>query len=72
MARETDRKREKGRLWRGIHSLRVQVGLMILLSYLIPVGLLGFFTGNFLLRSLERKTEAAVTSSGGSGAGCHL
>ena len=63
MARETDRKLGKGRLWRGIHSLRVQVGLMILLSYLIPVGLLGFFTGNFLLRSLERKTEAAVTSS---------
>ena len=63
MAKETDRKQAKGRLWRWIHSLRVQVGLMTLLSYLIPVVLLGFFTGNFLLRSLERKTESAVTSS---------
>jgi hypothetical protein len=63
MARETDRKREKGRLWRGIHSLRVQVGLMVLLSYLVPVVLLGFFTGSILLNRLEEKTEAAVTSS---------
>ena len=45
-----------------IHSLRMQVGLMVLLSYLIPVALLGMFTGNILLGSLERKTEAAVTS----------
>ena len=63
MSKETERKRANGRLWRGLNSLRVQVGLMILLSYLIPVALLGIFTGNILLGSLEQKTEAAVTSS---------
>ena len=47
----------------GMNSLRVQVGLMVLLSYLLPVLLLGVFTGNILMRSLERKTEAAVASS---------
>ncbi len=61
MAKETERKR--GGFWKGIHSLRVQVGLIVLLSYLVPVMLLGVFTGNILLGSLERKTGAAVTSS---------
>lgn len=63
MAKEKDRERTMGGLRNRVHSLRVQVGLMILLSYLIPVALLGFFTGNILLGSLEDKTEAAVTSS---------
>ena len=63
MARKKDRERTKGGLRNRVNSLRVQVGLMILLSYLIPVALLGFFTGNILLGSLEEKTEAAVTSS---------
>ena len=63
MAKEKDRERTMGGLRNRVHSLRVQVGLMILLSYLIPVVLLGFFTGNILLGSLEDKTEAAVTSS---------
>ena len=61
MAKDTERKR--GRFLRGIHSLSTQVGLMILLSYLVPVALLGVFTGTILMNSLERKTEAAVTSS---------
>ena len=63
MAKEKARKQEKGRFRNRVHSLRVQVGLMVLLSYLIPVALLGFFTGNILLGSLEEKTESAVTSS---------
>ncbi len=49
--------------WRGkIHSLRVQVGLMILISYLIPMILLGAFSGILLLRGIKDKTEAAITS----------
>lgn len=49
--------------WRGkIHSLRVQVGLMILISYLIPMILLGAFSGILLLRGIQDKTEAAITS----------
>ena len=63
MAKEAKPKRASGRLRHGMNSLRVQVGLMVLLSYLLPVLLLGVFTGNILMRSLERKTEAAVTSS---------
>ena len=63
MAKEKERKREKGWLRNRVYSLRVQVGLMVLLSYLIPVALLGFFTGSILLGRLEEKTEAAVTSS---------
>ena len=63
MAKETKGKREGSRFRRGIHSLSTQVGLMILLSYLVPVALLGVFAGNILMNSLERKTEAAVTSS---------
>ena len=63
MEREKERKRTKGWLRRGIHSLRMQVSLIVLLSYLFPVALLGFFTGSILLGTLERKTEAAVTSS---------
>ena len=63
MAKEKERKREKDRLRNWVYSLRVQVGLMVLLSYLIPVALLGFFTGSILLGRLEEKTEAAVTSS---------
>ncbi len=63
MAKEKDRERAGGGFRNRVNSLRVQVGLMILLSYLIPVALLGFFTGSILLGSLEEKTEAAVTSS---------
>jgi len=44
------------------HSLRAQVGLIVLLSYLIPVVLLGVFMGSMLLHALEKQTRAAVTS----------
>ena len=63
MAKETDRKAAWSRFGQRFHSLRVQVGSIVLLSYLIPVILLGVFTGTILLHSLEEKTEAAVTSS---------
>ena len=57
------KRRRTGGLRNGMNSLRVQVGLMVLLSYLLPVLLLGVLTGNILMHSLERKTEAAVASS---------
>ena len=34
-------------------SLRAQLSLIVLLSYLLPVLLLGVFTGSLLLRRLE-------------------
>ena len=55
-------KRRKGRLGGRFRSLRVQVGLMILVSFLIPVILLGIFTGILLLRGIKDKTGAAITS----------
>ena len=62
MGKDTGRKTKK-RLFGGIrHSLRAQIGLIVLLSYLTPVVLLGVFTGGFLLKRLENQTRAAVTS----------
>ena len=62
MGKDTGRKTKK-RLFGGIrHSLRAQIGLIVLLSYLTPVVLLGIFTGGFLLKRLENQTRAAVTS----------
>lgn len=43
-------------------SLRAQLGLIVLLSYLLPVLLLGVFSGSLLLRKLESQTRAAITS----------
>lgn len=43
-------------------SLRAQLGLIVLLSYLLPVLLLGVFTGSLLLHKLEDQTRTAVTS----------
>ena len=62
MAKDREKEPKRGKIRARIQSLRVQLGLMILLSYLVPVGLLGVFTGNILLNSLEKKTEAALTS----------
>ena len=62
MGKDTGSKTKK-RLFGGIrHSLRAQIGLIVLLSYLTPVVLLGVFTGSFLLKRLENQTRAAVTS----------
>ena len=44
------------------NSLRAQLGLIVLLSYLLPVLLLGVFTGSLLLHKLEEQTQTAVTS----------
>ena len=43
-------------------SLRAQLSVIVLLSYLLPVLLLGVFTGSLLLHRLEDQTRAAVTS----------
>ena len=43
-------------------SLRAQLSLIVLLSYLLPVLLLGVFTGSLLLHRLEEQTRTAVTS----------
>ena len=43
-------------------SLRAQLSLIVLLSYLLPVLLLGVFTGSLLLHRLEDQTRSAVTS----------
>ena len=44
------------------HSLRAQIGLIVLLSYLLPVILLGSFAGRSLLNELEAKTRSAITA----------
>ncbi len=60
---ETAGRQQKKRLFGQIRqSLRAQVGLIVLLSYLLPVLLLGVFTGSLLLHRLEDQTRAAVTS----------
>ena len=62
MGKDTGRKTTK-RLFGGIrHSLRAQIGLIVLLSYLIPVVLLGGFAGRRLLNELETKTRSAITA----------
>ena len=62
MGKDTGR-RPKIRLFGRIRqSLRAQLSLIVLLSYLIPVLLLGVFTGSLLLHRLEDQTRAAVTS----------
>ncbi len=62
MGKDYSRKTRK-RLFGGVrHSLRAQIGLIVLLSYLTPVVLLGVFTGSFLMKRLENQTRAAVTS----------
>ena len=62
MGKDTGR-RPKIRLFGRIRqSLRAQLSLIVLLSYLLPVLLLGVFTGSLLLHRLEDQTRAAVTS----------
>lgn len=62
MGKDTGRKTKK-RLFGSIrHSLRAQIGLIVLLSYLTPVVLLGVFTGGFMMKRLENQTRMAVTS----------
>ena len=63
MAKATDGKKTTGGLLRRLNSLRVQVGSIVLISYLVPALLLGIFTGAILLPRLEEKTRSAVSSS---------
>ena len=63
MAKAKEGKKASGGFFRRLNSLRNQVGAIVVLSYLIPVLLLGTFTGTILLRGLEEKTRSAVSSS---------
>ena len=62
MGKDTGRQAKKGAFGRIRQSLRAQLGLIVLLSYLIPVVLLGVFTGSLLLHRLEDQTRAAISS----------
>ena len=62
MGKDTGRQPKKSRLPRIRNSLRAQVGLIVLLSYLLPVLLLGVFTGSLLLHKLEDQTQTAIAS----------
>ena len=62
MGKDQGRKTGAGLGARFQHSLRAQLGLIVLLCYLIPVVLLGVFTGSLLLHRLEDQTRAALTS----------
>ena len=59
---EENRKQKRHAIPRIGNSLRAQLGLIVLLSYLLPVLLLGVFSGSLLLHRLENQTRAAVTS----------
>ena len=63
MAKAAEGKKSSGGWLRRLNSLRVQLGAIVLVSYLIPAVLLGTFTGTVLLRGLEEKTRSAVSSS---------
>lgn len=62
MRKETDKRAGRTLTGRIRHSLGAQVGLIVLLSYLIPVVLLGGFAGISLLNELEKNTRTAITS----------
>ena len=62
MGKERGREQKKRLVPRIGNSLRAQLGLIVLLSYLLPVLLLGVFSGSLLLHRLENQTRAAVTS----------
>ncbi len=62
MEKDSGRKPKRGLFSSIRQSLRAQIGLIVLLSYLIPVVLLGVFTGSFLMKKMENQTRAAITS----------
>lgn len=63
MKKETGRQTRKGLLGRIRQSLGSQVSLIVLLSYLIPVVLLGGFVSSHLLNELEKNTGTAITAA---------
>ena len=62
MGQDRGRQARKRPVPRIRESLRAQLGLIVLLSYLLPVLLLGVFSGSLLLHKLESQTQAAITS----------
>ena len=55
----TDRPRQH----RGLFSLRVQITTVLVLCYLIPTLVLGFFAQHILLGSVQKNVEAALVSN---------
>ena len=55
----SDRPRE----YRGLFSLRVQITSVLVLCYLIPTLVLGFFAQHILLGSVQKNVEAALVSN---------
>ena len=62
MGKDTGGKPKKMLTGRIRRSLGTQVSLIVLLSYLIPVVLLGGFTSRRLLNELEKQTGTAITA----------
>ena len=62
MGKDREAQPKKRLMGRVRHSLGTQVSLIVLLSYLIPVILLGGFASVSLLNELEKNTRTAVTS----------
>lgn len=48
---------------RGVKSIRLQLVGIMLICYLAPTALLGWFMGSVFFRDLQEKTETALTSS---------
>jgi hypothetical protein len=62
VGKDTDGRPKGGLFARIRQSLRAQLILIVLLSYLTPAVLLGYFTGNMLMHRLEVQTRTAVSS----------
>ena len=54
---------ERPREHRGLFSLRVQITTVLVLCYLIPTLVLGFFAQHILLGSVQKNVEAALVSN---------
>ena len=62
MSKDQERQPKTGLTAQVRHSLRAQLGLIVLLTYLFPVLILGVFTGSLLLHKLEDQTKSAIRS----------
>ena len=60
---ERKRPADQPRKKRGLFNLRVQITSVLLLSYLIPTLVLGFFAQHVLLGSVQKNVEAALVSN---------
>ena len=59
---EKDLKKDRHRFGAAFNTLRFQVIAIMLLCYFIPALFLGLFTQQVLLKGLQEKTAAALTS----------